>query len=435
MSIDWYLLWPFLAALLVPLALIATRHELRRVRLRLVEELRENLFKDEAELPQLKLVAARYSASEDSSGDTRQSLVLVWTGAIFYFAASFVGFTLLLVPAAWLISQAPQFPRITFALLWAPVASTEVHDLQRTAALLGVAFLGGYVFQLRYLVRATLNQELGALAFARATLQLVQGMIVAVVAYRVGVAVKPSFGGSSDIGFAAELGLGFIIGMYPDVGLARIAKAVRVRIKAVDEEALKASKLVPLEIIEGIDSETAFRLQESNLFDVQNLAAINPIELYAETPFTLFEVFDWVLQAQLCTNVGTSAFAALNRHRIRTIFDLERAVLARGAPDSYVAAIGNVLFVNADGPFRASLGLPPMAPASDGAAPPPPEGAIGISPDIVRHAVAVITDDLHVHRLRALWRTMIRTTGSASADGGPIWLFDTGPLPGDPPET
>ncbi|HYD37078.1 MAG TPA: hypothetical protein VEA60_05660, partial [Allosphingosinicella sp.] len=89
MTANWYIIPAALMAALVPLALIATREELRKVRLRLVEELRDTLFRNQPDLPQLELVAARYRASADSdplSGKPRQGLVMIWTGAFFFFA-------------------------------------------------------------------------------------------------------------------------------------------------------------------------------------------------------------------------------------------------------------------------------------------------------------------------------------------------------------
>lgn len=421
MTFNWYILWAALLAALVPLALIATRHELRKVRLRLVEELRTTLFSHAPHLPQLELVSARYRASSDHTGQTRQALVMIWTGGLFFFALCFLGFLLLLVPRASLLSPTPAFPSITYAFLWTTGAASSLEELARAVTIVAIAFLGGYVFQLRYLIRATLNQELGALAFVRATLQILQGMIVALVAYRVIYAT----GVEGSASFTIALGTAFIFGLFPNAGLARIAKAVRVRAKTVDEEALAGAKIVPLEVIDGIDAETAFRLEESNLYDVQNLAAINPVALYAESPFSLHQILDWVLQAQLCANVGPQVFAQLKAHRLRTVFDLERAVLARAAPPDYLRAIGQVLFSTASPEFRRSLGL------SGASALEEEEERAEIDPDVVRHAVAVMLDDLHVHRLRALWRTMQRTT-AGNRNSETVWLYDTGPLPGEP---
>ena len=436
MNLSPYLLWSLAAALLAPLALIATRNELRKVRYRLVEELRVNIFKEEPNLPQLELAAARYRSEPDGAGETRQASVQIWTGALFFGFLSFAGFCVLLVPTVELLTATPAFPQMTSSLLWSqaysagPLDAAALGDLSRTLTIAGLAFLGGYVFQVRYLIRATLNQELGALAFVRATLNVLQGMIVALVAYRVEVVLidgavtagTPSAAGP--VAFAGAMAVAFVLGMYPNMGLNRIGKIAKIRWKEVDELALAASKLVPLEVIEGIDAETAYRLEESNLYDVQNLATVNPIALYAESPYPLLEVFDWVLQAQLCANVGTRAFIALREHRIRTIFDLERAVLAEGAPPEYVQAIGAVLFADASPGFRRRIGLP----TGDGQA--PAEGT-GISIATVRHAAAIMGDDLHVHRVRALWRVMLKTT-MGRRDGDSAWLYETGVLPGDP---
>lgn len=421
MIVNPYLLWALLAASLVPLALLATRNELRRVRFRLVEELRDTLFKGEANLPQLELASARYRAEADHAGQTRQSLVRVWTGAVIFVTISFVGFCLLLVPRASLLSiAADSFPRITDALLWGAQSPTPpLDELARTVTILGVAFLGGYVFQIRYLMTATLNQELSALAFVRATIYILQGMIVALIIYRVESALVTPTGGW----FATALAVAFVIGFFPNIGLARIAKLAGIRKKDVDQKALDDSKIIPLEVIEGIDAEIAYRLEESNLRDVQNLATVNPISLYAETPYALLEIFDWVLQAQLCANVGTEAFTALKKHKIRTIFDLERAVLADGAPVDYVRALGAVIFETAVPAFRERVGLPPSAAAM-------PAAGAQISTETVRHAAAIMGDDLHVHRLRVLWRIMIRTTAGVREGDSP-WLYETGPLPGD----
>jgi hypothetical protein len=87
-------------------------------------------------------------------------------------------------------------------------------------------------------------------------------------------------------------------------------------------------------------------------------------------------------------------------------------------------AIGNVIFEGADPAFRRAVGLPPL-PTDE-----PTEG-IDIDPQTVRHAVAIMADDLHIHRLRALWRTMLNTTAGEGRGGATHWLFETGPLPGD----
>lgn len=50
---------------------------------------------------------------------------------------------------------------------------------------------------------------------------------------------------------------------------------------------------------------------------------------------------------------------------------------------------------------------------------------------MIRHVVAIISDDLHVHRPRALWITFMENTGGLGDHRKPLWLFEVGWLPGD----
>jgi len=421
---NWYL---FLAAALsvaAPLILIMTRRELQDVRSQIVLDLQNTFFKGQAGLPQIELVAARYRTTASAkaaeaagigqgftAGKTRSENVQIWRGASAFIVICFLGFSMLLVPISWLFSGVPDFPRVAPALMWvASDGEASKSELIKAVAIAGFGFLGAYVFWVSYLIRATLNDELSALAFGRAALGALGSIIVVVVSYRAMGALDPDF--------FLSLGLAFLLGSFPNQGIARLAKWAGVEVKGISKTALEGVEVIPLQVIDGIDNEASVRLQESNLHDVQNLATANPIELYAETPFGLFETFDWVLQAQLCVIVGSTTFKALKVHNIRTIFDLERAVLAKGAPDDYVQAIGSVIFARASLAFRIKLGLPDAA---------DPAAANKVTVATVRHAVAIIGDDMHVHRLRALWNAMLQTTSAGTRQ----WLYETGPLPGE----
>jgi len=429
---NWHIVLAVFFAALAPGALIATGRELRRVRLRIVEDLRNTVFAGhERDLPQLLLAQARYAPARKDIGGAggRQDEAKQFIGGIVYAAVSVLGFIILFDPIPALIGPGGHLP-IAESIIWAPTA--DALDLRRSAAIAGFAFLGGYVFNLSYLIRQTLNQELSALAFVRAALRLIQGMFLAVVAYHAIPNVLPDGwqdGAVAGGGFAIGLAAAFVFGYFPEVVLARMARSARVTIKDMNEEAIRQSRVVPLEVIDGIDHVISFRLQESNLFDVQNLAVANPIEVYAETPYTLLQTFDWVLQAQLCVVVGVEAFFELKRHRIRTIFDLERAVLSKGVPAPYLQGIASVLLRDSSACFRTAVGL--SAQYADCSAAPGPD-----SVTMIRHLVAIISDDLHVHRLRALWIAIMNNTAGVTygSDGQhkPLWLFDVGWLPGDP---
>jgi hypothetical protein len=430
---DWWQI--AVAAILAafgPVALIVVSDELRRTRLRDVVDLENSVFKGVDGGPQLELAKARYSRHTDSTSSMggKQGEVRILLGGLLYFALSFAGFAMLFVPLRGLLPDAAcgTAGGPGTALFWSPTpgGGAGCGEAVRAAAVTAFAFIGGYVFNAQYLLRQTINQELSAQSFVRAALRLLMGMGLASVAYHAGAATSLAAETSTaaSLAYGLALAVGFMAGYLPEYALTQIARIAKATQKELDVAALEKAKVVPLEVIDGIDSVISFRLQERNLYDVQNLAAANPIRLYAETPFTLVQVFDWVLQAQLCLMVGTPCYFALKQHRIRTIFDLERAVLAQGAPPTYVRAILDVLLVDATPAFRAALGLQP-----DGA----PSADPAQYTQIARHLTAILCDDVHVHRLRALWLAMIRNTSCAAPgrDRGRMWLFEVGYLPGD----
>ncbi|WP_394763710.1 hypothetical protein [Phenylobacterium sp.] len=430
----WSFALPFCMAIGLPMALFVSRSVVRNQRGALYNDLIMALFPEGGSeaLPQLELVRSKYDSGhgqEDHAAHAvknvkRDPKVLILTTLLFC-AMSFLGFTLLLTPKACLLGGLCDVKvpfRLPDALLWSGDIKAVTTDFSQAAVntmtIGALGFLGAYVAASQYLIRQLLNYELEAVSFLRSAFQLGMGVTVSVVAYRAiqgGLQLGlDAFGRGGQITAAAPwLGIAFLIGMAPQTGLSWLAGRLKLTLqKAVDLEGLEATKLISVEIIEGIDTDTKVRLDQSNIIDVQNLATRNPIELYIETPFGLLEVFDWVLQAQLCTVVGARAYDALKSHNIRTIFDLERAVLAEEVPDSYVAALGQVIYTSASADFKKAISKPTG----------------GLDPAVVRHAVAVVCDDLHVHRLRALWRRILLRSMPPGDDG---WLYRSSPLPGD----
>jgi len=160
-------------------------------------------------------------------------------------------------------------------------------------------------------------------------------------------------------------------------------------LKNVDEEVMKSVAIIPIEIVDGIDYDVRYRLEETNIVDIQNLATYNPILLFVETPYGLYEAFDWVLQAQLCLAVGPKTFLELKKYKVRTIFDLEKAVNGDGT-DGLARMIGALLYADANPQLSKFI-------AADANAPTEPD------PLSVRHAVDVMGDNLHTRRLRQIW--------------------------------
>ena len=60
----------------------------------------------------------------------------------------------------------------------------------------------------------------------------------------------------------------------------------------------------PVDIIDGIDSDIRDRLADHHIRSTQNLATANPLMSFVETPYGVYQIMEWVAQAQLCCSVG-----------------------------------------------------------------------------------------------------------------------------------
>ncbi len=204
--------------------------------------------------------------------------------------------------------------------------------------------------------------------------------------------------------------------------------------KTTDERFAEITRITPLDILDGIDFETRYRLEECGLRDVQNLACANPIMLAVESPFNINELIDWIGQAQLCHIVGVERYMLLREYNVRTIFDLERAIDSKNSPETFDVIYGSILlspteamksaaettgikFLVHDGKSVKHVGLEEFTSWAYGKiveAPPRIEDFIGPLPaqppypvsgmsHAVEHMMFWISDDLHVRRLRRLW--------------------------------
>lgn len=308
---------------------------------------------------------------------------------------------------------------------------------QNIATIACFAFVGAYASSLRYLVRALSVFDLQAFTFIRQAAVTVITVLVTIALYRAvpdpvakieeimsgAPAALPAINpGVSLTWMLLALGFGLLPESATRFAVLRISPWTK-WLKSTDDRFLPWTRIVPLDVIDGIDFFTRFRLEECGINEVQALATYNPIMLHIETPYGIYQAIDWIAQAQLCCVVGLDRFLLLRQFNIRTIFDLERAII-QDAPtrreesaviDQFDAFYAGILFA----PNMALSGIQEESKAKflitqDGVTKEVDAAEFAnwgrsmfIEPrsatQAIEHVMMWIGDDLHVRRLRRLW--------------------------------
>lgn len=397
MGWGYDLLLPLIIAFGIPAILIFIRNSVRQKRAGIAKEIKEGFgFADDA-TPSFEFVEAKYAADPKDRAWPRLLI-----GSIPFCLVAMLGLEIIFAQAG------PEGAKLGRWIAASALLGTDGAKAGEVTALLGFVFAGGILFSLGYLMRAVTNFELGPLSFLRATTHMLMAVVTVVVLWRA-APVGPDWIPSGTLWFLAA----FLFGFFPDLGLRyAISRATWLPLKSERTELLERARGTPLEVIDGIDAWTRFRLDEMMIMDVQNLATANPIMLYVETPFGLYECIDWIAQAQLCTIVGPTAFLALRRHNIRTIFDLERATVREGATANLRAMIADVLEQSARDEAAAAKKPAPRT-ASDAPEPTPAaKPPVALDDEDRRHLFETMLDDLHVHRLRQIWELVAAKLGT-----------------------
>jgi hypothetical protein len=400
-----------LLSIAVPAAIFLGRNNVRSIRRDLVRDL-VNLFgfaKDSQGnpivIPSLELVKWKYDPNPRHDPDRiavtgeapDAGLISFWYFLLptcLYILFSCLGFCISFLPVI------PERPTPFSLGGWPSLTDPERLSLLST---ISYTFLGGYIWTIHYLLKRVSNFDLSPLSFLRASAHILFGAFVSAVLWH----VINEFYRGSDIGSGRGIGiaLAFLVGFFPELGLSRLlAKYPQMRLKRIGAATTELCEELPLDTIVGIDAYIKFRLGEFEIEDVQNLATVNPIQLFVETPYNLYEILDWVAQAQLIVAVGSAKTLKLREINVRTIFDLEEALRNK----SFGATILDILLPA--GARREALTAPARTAGSAGRV---KDNKIQILHDRAGQTVsedvdvsatlgAIVGADLHVQRLRQL---------------------------------
>jgi hypothetical protein len=314
-----------------------------------------------------------------------------------------------------------------------------------------LAFAGAFVAAIRIFIRSLAIFDLSAYTFLRQTIEIIASVVIVMLLFRafpdpITPLEKLLTGPASSAPVCPSipwiwLALAPLLGLLPESAI----KFLLVRMQSVvgwvkldDDRFNKVTRSIPLDVIDGIDYWTRFRLEECGIFDVQNLATYNPILLHVETPFNIYRSVDWVAQAQLCCILGIEKFLLLRQMNVRTIFDLERAIdfetgktpKARGeaSPDEFDLIFAGILMASTETmrdigkiggtqPFIRDADNKLQSASIDAYCQWASE-TIGKDDDklkrCIEHLLSWISDDIHIRRLRRIWQDMSDSLGPRS---------------------
>jgi hypothetical protein len=213
-----------------------------------------------------------------------------------------------------------EFPRVQFATKTATDTESPGFPQRGSRLVVGMAFLGAYLWGLQYVLRRYLLNDLRPSVYYGLSLRLILAASTALVLYNAYAALAgvDTSGGASGGTMTSNIwpALAFLIGTFPQRGLRWLTD--RLPMLAPETEAVRKA---PLEMVEGIETHDSLRLEELGIDTCYDLATADFVPLILKTPYSARQLIDWILQAKLCVYFG-DAVKNLRQQGFRTVIDL-----------------------------------------------------------------------------------------------------------------
>ncbi len=379
---------------LLPLTIFVGRSNIKNVRQKIIADL-EDVFRIDGGgpdklIPSFEFAAYKYRALPHFMDKPKPSewsaYLLPVTVFIMVTFSGFVTSSGVLITPERLGHFLPLFSGMTLHNDADPASLEALRNYQRQSlAVLTFTFFAAYIWSIDYLVRRISNYDLSPISFLRVTAHIILACITSVTLHHGYMDMTQASATAASADRMPELILAFLIGFFPKLGLQTLLSRVpQLQIRRIDPRAQGFVREFPIDMIMGIDAAIKFRLAEFEIEDVQNLATANPILLFVETPYGIYETMDWVAQAQLILALDIDQIEALRTINIRTIFDIERFMQTPESRPRLVQALNT--------------------PKTDGKTVLVQDR--GITLDNLESVVQCIGEDLHVQRLRQIWRNI-----------------------------
>ncbi|MDE1158704.1 MAG: hypothetical protein PW791_10585 [Neorhizobium sp.] len=466
MTFRWQAL---LMAVITPALIIYCRNESRLKRLKKFQDFTDSYSTDDKSQPSgsdpsLEFVKSKYLSEASIPGDQWEAfqsaplskkihMVLTTARGIgnpgdWQLLLSSVGFMIISYYGFAALQDVMTQGLVTVAGVKADTACAIDVQFMQLKVIGGLAFAGAFIAAIRIFVRSIAILDLSAYTFLRQTVEMFASVLIIMFAFKAvsnPIASLDTFFTAQGSGTSCDeipwywLAAAPVFALLPESSTTFLLTRMRSIINWVkrdDDRYVESTRVVTLDVIDGIDYLTRFRLEECGIYDVQNLATYNPILLFVESPYGIYQTVDWVGQAQLCHIVGLDRFLLLREMNVRTIFDLERAIDFRmsedkdGMPGSedgpveFDIILAGILFATTDAmrdvgrighlkPFHLAGGTPVAGSVEDYCA----WAHTYVLQDpkrtkaCVEHMMGWIADDMHVRRLRRIWQDMTDNLG------------------------